>query len=147
MSEETRETIRFVLGAIALVAAVMFLFVGMPARAQAPPDVVTRPTAATATWVAGIADEGMAAATVCLFRCGDDYLDPAKHLSCSAVGPVSHAGGQATGGTGEVSNPFGAGDSCYRAVSVSATGAISEPSANSLTVLDLPLPPTFLVAP
>lgn len=149
MSRYTREFIWWVAGPSLLVAGFLLLLVAGQAKAQdAPSDIVVRPTSASATWTAGAGEGGVTPVSICLFACGDDYLDTANHVDCTAVGTISGPSGEEiTGATGDVSNPFGAGDACWRAVAISATGAISEPSPNSLTVLDLPLPPTMLSVP
>jgi len=119
----------------------MLLFSSTVANAQE--DVTYRPSATTTAWRAAASELGIPASTICLVTCDDAltlvlYTDPLNHVGCS----TAEASPVAT--VGEVSNPLGSGDMCYRAVSVSASGAISEPSVNSATVQDLPLPPTLV---
>ena len=110
--------------------------------ASAQEDVTYRPSATTTAWKAATSDLGTPADSVCLVACADTlvperrYLDSATHVGCTPATMLVT--------TGEISNPLGSGDMCYRAVSVSASGAISEPSANSAIVQDLPLPPTLV---
>lgn len=118
-------------------AFVLALIVSQVAQAQAP-DVVVRPSGLTANWKAQAETTGSAAEEVCVFIDGTDYLDEANHVDCQPVDGSLIAAGTTT-------IPMGSGDQTYRAVSVIRSGTsvvISEPSANTHTVQDLPLPPT-----
>jgi hypothetical protein len=101
-------------------------------------DVVVRPTGLAAAWKAQVADQGLIPSQLCLVEEGADYMNPATHQVCEAVSSLSEI---ALGG---ITTPMGSGDKVYRCVAVSSTGVVSEPSANTLTVQDIPLPPSVI---
>lgn len=74
--------------------------------------------------------------TLCMFRVGEDYLDPANHRGCTPMNGVSPI-------TSAYPLDRGEGDLEYRAVAVDAGGRISEPSADAYGVEDIPPPPAL----
>ena len=126
--------------------AFLFVFVMLSAgMALAQEDIITRPTASTAPWMAAAAPSGTPAEQLCLFACGADFLDPVNHLVCAPLAMVTPSDGQTVPGSeGEVTSPVGEGDACYRVIALSQSGVVSEPSDNTLTVLDLPMRPMFV---
>lgn len=130
---------RSVSGIATLLTVTLGLLFAAPLTAQAQaPDVVVRPSGLTADWKAQAATSGSVAEEVCVFVDGTDYLDEGNHVDCQPVDGSLIAAGTTT-------IPMGAGNQVYRAVSVIRSGAsvvISEPSENTHTVQDLPLPPT-----
>lgn len=107
-------------------------------------DIIVRPTSAIAPWRAQAASIGVVPSLICLITCetatNNAYLtfNPTTHNPCIAVDALSVIV------AGSITVPFGEGDNCYRAVAVSATNVVSEPSLNAEIVQDIPLPPEIL---
>lgn len=127
--------------AFPIVLVLALLTAGKAWAQTPPPDVVSRPHGQVATWKAAASEDAAYTLTqrICLFVVGTDYLDAASHVAC---GPTEQTPGAIAEGT--VTIPIGQGDAVYRAVAISATGQISEPSENTLTVPDLPGVPFFV---
>ncbi len=98
-------------------------------------DYTRRPTMG-ATIVQCQASSSPGIIQTCLIACGSDHLDPASYLECIPSTPdqvTDHI----------VTVPQGGGDVCARCVNLNVIH-VSEPSAASMTVADIPSAPTLI---
>lgn len=135
--------------AIVGMCAVVFMVLMAWQSAKAQDDIIIRPSAAMVPWGAEIGPKISEAQTVpvqvCLVTCvhaaesgpSPGYVQPSNRFRCVAV-PAPSFGIVVTG---EVANPYGAGNLCVRGITVASDGAVSLPSSNSITVEDLPPTP------
>lgn len=123
-----------------ILLAIALAFFAAPAFAQdigpVRPDVqLQSPTSMQATGTF-ISDGSW---TNCLILDGADHLDPATHFECK---PITDGGGITIDHLVIVTSTGG--NVVVRGITVNAAGVMSEPSANTKTVLSIPFGPSLL---
>ena len=125
----------------AVLAALLFssaVFAQEPS--EIPPDVITLPDSATASWRAGIPSYGALVSAVGLAPCGSSPQIEAD-LEGVVYLPVPATGVDVEG---TITFDPAIEDACFRAYAVGASGRLSGPSPNARRVLLRPMPVVFL---
>ena len=123
-----------------LLLAIVFAFVATIANAQdigpVRPDVTLQSPTSMQAQGTFVSDGSW---TQCLILDGADHLDPSTHFECK---PLTDAAGITVDHLVIVTSTGG--NVTVRGITVNATGVMSEPSANSKTVLSIPFGPSLL---
>lgn len=123
-----------------LLLAIVFAFVATVANAQdvgpVRPDVQLQSPTSMQAQGTFISDGSW---TQCLILDGADHLDPSTHFECK---PITDANGITIDHLVIVTSTGG--NVVVRGITVNAAGVMSEPSANTKTVLSIPFGPSLL---
>ena len=123
-----------------LLLAIIFAFVATLANAQdigpVRPDVTLQSPTSMQAQGTFISDGSW---TQCLILDGADHLDPSTHFECK---PITDASGITIDHLVIVTSTGG--NVTVRGITVNAAGVMSEPSANTKTVLSIPFGPSLL---
>ncbi len=123
-----------------LLLAIVFAFIATAANAQdvgpVRPDVQLQSPTSMQAQGTFISDGSW---TQCLILDGADHLDPSTHFECR---PITDASGITIDHLVIVTSTGG--NVVVRGITVNAAGVMSEPSANTKTVLSIPFGPSLL---